>query len=293
VSSLHFVHPAHDVFVPDGVPLERALARTTDLGIGAHPDDLELMCIVPIGECAASPERWFTGVTCADGAGSARGGRFATLSDDDMVGIRRYEQRRAAELGSYSAVLQLGHPSPELRSREGFGHLIDELVTVLEAANPLNVYTHNLTDKHTTHVAVAAATVHAVRRLSLEKRPSRLVGIEAWRDLDWLHDGEKLRLDASPYADLADQLIAVHESQLEGAKRYDVAARGRRQANATLHAIRDRDVSDQVVVAMDLTPLARNEDLDPLEYVRAAIRRFEDDVARTLGLYSSPPSELA
>jgi len=29
-----------DIFVPDGTPVEAALARTTHLGIGAHQDDL-------------------------------------------------------------------------------------------------------------------------------------------------------------------------------------------------------------------------------------------------------------
>lgn len=269
-----------DVFVPDGSSGAGALTRTTDLGVGAHGDDLEFMCIVPIGECRESEQRWFAGVTCTDGAGSARGGRFAAYSDDEMVAIRREEQRRAASVGEYSAMIQLAHSSADVKSAVGFDAAVDELVSVLAATRPTNVYTHNPADKHDTHVAVAAATVKAIRRLPIEDRPSRLVGIEGWRDLDWLPDGEKLRFDATPHVDLARQLAEVYESQIDGAKRYDVAARGRRQANATLHDIRATDRAEEVVVAIDLTSLVRNDDLDPVDYVLSAIDRFRSDVER-------------
>lgn len=267
-----------DVHVPDGVRVRDALARTTDLGIGAHPDDLELSCIVPIGECRDRDDRWFAGITCTDGAGAARGGRFAALGDDELVVVRRDEQRRAADLGRYGAVVQLGHPSANVRASAGRRGLVEQLVALLRATAPVNVFTHNPADKHETHVAVAMATIEAIRELPVVERPARVVGVEAWRDLDWLGDGEKLRFDATPFADLADRLAAVFESQLDGAKRYDVAAKGRRQANATLFEARRPDTAREVVVAMDLTPLARNADLDPVVYVRSAIRRFEDDV---------------
>ena len=269
-----------DVFVPDELPIDDALARTTDLGIGAHADDLEFMCIVPIGECLMSDARWFAGITCTDGAGAARGGRFAACTDADIVAIRRDEQRRAAAIGRYGAMVQLAHTSSEARSAGGQAELVEDLRTVLEATRPVNVYTHNPADKHHTHVAVVAATIRAIREISRADRPSRLVGVEAWRDLDWLPDGEKIRFDATPYAELAQRLAAVHESQIEGAKRYDVAARGRRQANATLFETRGRDDAEEVVVAIDLTPLVRNDELDPIDHVLSSIDRFRSDVDR-------------
>lgn len=286
MGALRLRRPDADLFVPDGAPLEEALARTTDLGVGAHPDDLELSCVVAIGECSGRADRWFTGVTCTNGSGSVRGGRFAAMSDDEIVQVRREEQRTAAEVGGYSAVLQLMHPSAEVKEGDGFAGLVDELTSVLEATRPVNVYTHNPADAHRTHVAVAAATLHAVRRLPPSDRPQRVAGVEGWRDLDWLGDGEKLRFDATPHADLAMRLAAVHASQIEGAKRYDLAWQGRRRANATFAEARQRDTAEEVVVAVDLTPLVRNDDLDLLAYVRSAIRRFEQDVERTLEPYA-------
>jgi LmbE family N-acetylglucosaminyl deacetylase len=285
VSGLLLARPEADCFVPDGAELATGLERTTDLGIGAHPDDLEFMCITPIGECRTDADRWFTGVTCTDGAGATRRGRFAASTAAEIVEIRRGEQRRAAEVGAYGAMVQLGHPSAEVRDAVGFQTLVEELTSILAASTPTNVYTHNPADKHDTHVAVGAAVIHAVRALPPERRPTRLVGIEGWRDLDWLVDGEKLRLDVTPHSSLAVELAAVFESQIEGSKPYDRAARGRRFANATLYEPRAEDDAEEVVVAIELTPLVRNDDLDPVEYVTSAIERFRAEVVGSLGRY--------
>jgi len=279
-----YARPHAEVWVPDGAMLGPALGRTTELGIVAHQDDLEFACLAPIAACLENPERWFTGVACTDGAGSARSGAFADCSDEEMRVLRRQEQRAAAEIGGYSAILQLGHPSADVR---GGGHatLVDELVEILVAAQPVNVYTHNLADKHSTHLAVVAATVEAVRRLPAGERPWRLVGIEGWRSLDWLSDDEKILLDTSGHRDLAQRLSGVFASQIEGGKRYDLAEEGRRRANATMLEPRAVDDLEELTLAMDLTPLVHNVDLDPVTYVTAAIDRLKADVSEALESY--------
>jgi LmbE family N-acetylglucosaminyl deacetylase len=273
--------PAVDLLVPDGTPPRPALARTTDLGIGAHPDDLELLMLVPIGLCRGQPDRWFAGVTATDGSGSARTGRFADLSDADLVTVRRAEQREAGLLGGYGSLVQLGHTSAAVRGA-GRAELVDDLVAVLRATRPTNVYTHNLADKHATHVAVAAAVVQAARRLGPDERPLRLVGVEGWRDIDWLPDHEKLVLDASPYIGLGRRLAACFASQVEGGKRYDRAVEGRRFANATLADPHGADEAEAVSVAMDLSPLIRNVAIDPVAYMTAAADRFRHEVAASV-----------
>lgn len=274
-----------DLFVPDGSPIDVALRGTTDLGIGAHPDDLEFMMLVPISGCLDDPARSFTGVTCTDGAGSARSGAWAALTDAEMVEVRRHEQQRAAEVGGYGAMVQLGYPSAAARSRHASPCLVDDLVEVLEVTRPQNVYTHNLADKHSTHVAVGAAVVEAIRRLPADQRPHRLAGIEGWRGLDWMPDHEKVLLDATGLDGLAAALAACFPSQIEGGKRYDLAESGRRQANATLRDPRAIDEAESLIVAMDLTPIIRNDDLDPISFVRGAIVRFQTDVEQALQPY--------
>ena len=92
-------------------------------------------------------------------------------------------------------------------------------------------------------------------------------------------------LDVSGYDELAARLAAVFASQIEGGKRYDLAEQGRRRANATLLAPRDVDTAEQVSFAIDLTPLVRNESLDPVRYVESAIDRFRDEVVTALRVY--------
>ena len=149
----------------------------------------------------------------------------------------------------------------------------------------MNLYTHNLADKHSTHVAAGVAAVEAARRLPPEARPWRVIGIEGWRSLDWLDDDEKVLLDVSGERGLADRLSGVFASQIQGGKRYDLAEQGRRRANATLFEPRAVDTAEEVSFAMDLTPLVHNPELDVVSFVASAIDRFRADVTDTLRSY--------
>ena len=74
-------NPTAEMFVPDGLPVTRSLKRITHLGIGAHQDDLEFMAFHGILECYASKTKWFGGITCTNGSGSARAGKYKHFSD--------------------------------------------------------------------------------------------------------------------------------------------------------------------------------------------------------------------
>src|SRR5258706_15208993 len=104
-----------DVFVPDGSAIAAALSRTTHLAIGAHQDDLEFMAAHGVVECFQNPARWFTGVVVTDGGGSARDFEYKAYTNEQMMGVRKLEQRKAAYVGEYSAMLQLGHPSSTVK----------------------------------------------------------------------------------------------------------------------------------------------------------------------------------
>src|SRR5438477_2097400 len=99
--------PTAEIFIPDGTGPSEALKRITHLGIGAHQDDLEFMAFHGIIACYESNSEWFGGVTCTNGAGSARTGDFARFTDEEMCGIRREEQNEAARIGRYGVMIQL------------------------------------------------------------------------------------------------------------------------------------------------------------------------------------------
>jgi LmbE family N-acetylglucosaminyl deacetylase len=279
---MNFHHPTAMVFIPDGMAAPGALARVTHLGIGAHQDDLEFMAFHGILQCHARDDRWFGGVTCTNGSGSARGGRYARCSDNDMMAIRSEEQNRAAVIGGYAAMIQLDHPSTMVKD-PAESALVDDLLTILRATRPEVVYTHNPADKHDTHVGVVIAALHAMRSLPRDERPRQVIGCELWRALDWLPDTEKLLMDVSGHDELTADICAVFESQIAGGKRYDLATRGRRAANATFLESHATDSATQLIYGIDLSPLVADESLDIAGYVCGFIDRFNDDVRRKLG----------
>jgi LmbE family N-acetylglucosaminyl deacetylase len=258
----------------------KALSRTTHLGVGAHPDDLEILAIHGIVECFASDDRWFSGVVVTDGAGSPTPAGETRASPEAIAVRRRAEQKSAAELGRYGALVLLDHTSAEAKDVSETAILRD-LAAVLRAAAPEVVYTHNLADAHDTHVAVALAVIAAVRSLDAAVRPKRVIGCEVWRDLDWLESAAKVAMPVDRHEALEAALIRAFESQLEAGKRLDTGAIGRRRANATFHEIRKADGHDGVVWGMDLGPAARGE-IEPAELVKNHVRAFEGDVEQRL-----------
>lgn len=266
-----------EIYVPDGTALPEALARTTRLGIAAHQDDIEIMAMEGILACFQKPDQWFSCVIVTDGAGSAREGDYAHYTDADMMRVRRVEQKKAAMVGEYGACVFLDYPSREIKDGAN-RNPVEDLKQVLEAARPEVVYTHNLCDKHDTHVAVALRAIDAIRSLPLEQRPARLLGCEVWRDLDWLPDAKKVVFDVSAHENLSAALLGVFDSQIAGGKRYDLATLGRRRANATYFQSHSVDQAEAIIFGMDLTPLATDTSIDPLDYATAHIREFEQEV---------------
>ena len=270
-----------EIFVPAGRPIDEALARVTHLGIGAHSDDLEFMAFHGILACFQSDTEWFGGVTCTNGGGSARTGPYADFTDEKMMAVRRAEQRQAAIVGRYAAMVQLDYPSGIAKDAAD-PRLREDLRAILAATQPRVVYTHNPADKHDTHIAVVVPVIQAIRDLPRDQRPQAVHGCEVWRDLDWLGDAEKVVHDVSGNDSLAAALNGIFDSQIAGGKRYDLAVLGRRRANATFFQSHGVDRSDALAFAMDLTPLARDDSLDIVEYVTGAIDRFRSDVAAKL-----------
>lgn len=282
---MNFCQPAADSYIPDGSPVAEALERTTHLCLAAHQDDIEIMAYHGIAECYGRKDRWFTGVVLTDGSGSPRAGRFANYSDEQMKAVRRAEQRRAAKLGRYSAVIQLAHPSTVVKSA-GSAVVRADLAAILAACPARVVYLHNPADKHDTHVAVFLRCLEALRALPKARRPKQVLGCEVWRNLDWLPDPDKVLLDDSPHPALAAKLIGAFRSQIAGGKRYDRAIAGRRLANATFHTSHATDAARAVTWAMDLTPLVLDDRLSVEKFTLAHIARLRADVAARLGRFA-------
>ncbi len=270
-------HKAAEIYVPDDRPVTAALKRITHLGIGAHQDDLEFMAFHGILECFASKSKWFGGVTCTNGSGSARTGKYKKFSDEQMMAVRRGEQNRAAKIGKYGVMIQLDFPSSAVKSASDTT-LKNDLKTILAATGPEIVYTHNPADKHDTHLGVVFAAIQAMRELPPRRRPKQVIGCEVWRNLDWLADAAKVVMDVSGHDKLAAKLNGIFDSQIAGGKRYDLATLGRRSANATFFDSHATDAATQLIFGMDLTPLVLDKSMDLVDYTVGFIEQFRDDV---------------
>jgi LmbE family N-acetylglucosaminyl deacetylase len=255
---LKLSRPAAEVFIPDGTSWEAASKRVTHLVVAAHADDVEIMA-------------WHA-VLHAEGLAAV------IVTDGRDSDTRLLEQKRAASRGNYAAVIWLDHASADVK-QAAYPALASDLGAVLSAVRPRLVYTHNPADRHDTHVAVALHTVQALR--ANPSSVERVLGCEVWRALDWLQAQDKVTLDVSAAEDRLMPLIRAFESQIAG-KRYDLAAAGRKRANATFldsHAV---DRATAVEYAMDLTPLVKDPTLDITRWTLQLVERFARDVEARL-----------
>jgi hypothetical protein len=185
------------------------------------------------------------------------------------------EQIASADLGRMGAVVLLGLSSDDVTGAPGSsnrGALLESLGSLMAICGASTLHTHEPTDAHRTHRAVATAVVSAVRASSASVRPRQLLGWEGWRSLDWLDDASRHVADLTGRLADAAALAGCHASQL-AAKRYDDATCGRWRANATFSAPRSADAAEALALAWDLTELL-NPEVDPTAFVEAATARF-------------------
>jgi LmbE family N-acetylglucosaminyl deacetylase len=274
-----------EIFVPDNLPAEEALARTTHMAISAHQDDLEIMAAQPIIECFQQSDKWFTGVVLTDGRGSPRDNLYKNYTDEEMRLVRFKEQRKASIIGEYAAQVMLDFPSKIVKDgtrREP----VEDLALLIKTAKPQTIFTHNLADKHDTHVSTALRVISAIRSLPEGQRPTKLLGCEVWRSLDWLLDADKVGMNLTEHENLQEALLGVFDSQIVGGKRYDLASMGRRRANATYFETHGVDITTGLSYAMDMTRLITEVDTDPQELVNELIRHFTQDVSERIKRFS-------
>jgi LmbE family N-acetylglucosaminyl deacetylase len=278
---MKFYLESAEIFIPDGQPTEAALARSTHMGIGAHQDDLEIMTLPGILECFQQEDKWFCGVVVTNGSGSPREDLYKDYTDEEMRRVRRKEQKKAAIVGEYSAQVLLDYPSSAVKG-ENKVSVSEDLGRLIKAAKPEVVYTHNLADKHDTHVGVGLRVIEAIRKLEATDRPRKVYGCEVWRDLDWVIDEDKVTFDVSARENLQAALLGIFDSQISGGKRYDLATMGRRRANATYFESHGTDIVSGMIYAIDLTPLIEDVDLDIREYLQGFIQRASADLQERL-----------
>lgn len=266
---------AIEIFISDNTDENEALARTTHLAVSSHQDDIEFMAYDGILKCFENPNLYFTAVVASNGSGSPRSGMYADYTDEDMMSIRKQEQKKAAVIGNYNAQIFLDLPSAQLKDPLN-NAAVNSFKDIILKTKPSVIYTHNPADKHDTHVATVLRLIKALRELDYV--PDKLYGCEVWRGLDWVSDSEKIAFNVEGRPNLESALLGVFDSQISGGKRYDLAVIGRRRANATFSESHGIDTASELIYAIDLTPLLRDKELSVSDYITGYIDRFRQDV---------------
>lgn len=273
------INPNAEIYIPFKKDSNDPMGKTTHLAIAAHQDDIEIMAQHGILSCFGREDLKFSAVVCSDGGGSPRTGIYSEYTDEEMMAVRRNEQKKAAVVGDYAALFLLNYASSIIKDgirRE----LIDDLKEILTELKPDYIYTHNPADKHDTHVAVFLRVIEALREIKHDYRPKIVYGCEVWRALDWVNDDEKIFMDLSGHSALRASLLGVFDSQIAGGKRYDLAAQGRFLSNATFFESHATDDSEAASYAIDLTPLIEGRGIS--SFIKEYTDRFALDVSNRI-----------
>gem|GEM_PF-51368 len=218
--------------------LERVLTNTTDVGVGAHQDDIEIMAAPALLSAARTASKQWLTVIVTDGAASKSvlNGKPTDLTPRQLTDMRQREQRQAAK-DAGTPVIQLKYPSAAVNAHMGTLKKQEAALSLgtLFAAMPNleQVFGHNPIDKHATHLATFAVQTAALRAA---KPPmlNKVYAMEVWGGLTGIPE---VQLSMFPVEDGKDlvvirRLIDHFQSQIIGQDRaYSNASLGRAEGH--------------------------------------------------------------
>ncbi|MBL7663172.1 PIG-L family deacetylase [bacterium] len=255
--SLCFLPPTANFYLRNDLNGQRPV-----LAVVAHQDDVEIMGVPHT--CDGRP---IVAVVLTSGANSPRTGEYANVTPEEMAQIRLEEQKRAADLGNYACVIQLGYDSAAIKGLAPEAtHVVEQ---ILNYFNPEVLWTHHPFDKHPTHVASFTMVHRAIQSLTSANRPlpTKWLGGEVWGEIGSIHP------DYLQFREILDgeqaqrRLIEVFASQIQGGKNYVDGTLGRRRSAATFRDSHGVDTCKFALLAVILDELLVDPTLDPAQWL--------------------------
>lgn len=182
------------------------------LAIGAHPDDLEILCAGTLARCAQRGDTVFMAVS-TDGAGGS-----TTLPEYEISRIREAEARASAAVIGAQPVW-LGYPERRLYDNDDTRQRYIELV---REARPDVIITHDpVNDYHPDHLATGQI-LWSIRVMVVQQNiQSQHPPLEAIPDLYFMDTIAGINFAPQTYVDISAamaakrQMLFAHQSQLE------------------------------------------------------------------------------
>jgi LmbE family N-acetylglucosaminyl deacetylase len=260
--------------------LSNILSRTTHLCIAAHYDDVEIMAFNGIWECYESNTNFFTAVIVTDGLGGEKNGIYKNFTDEEFINTRKEEQKKAAHLGKYNAVIFLEYSSLSTKDIN-FIPIDNDLSHIIDITKPHTIYTHSPFDFHITHLAVVSRVIGVLSNLKERYICQKIIGCEVWGSLDWLPQERKILLDVSQNINLQSNLIKVFDSQISRGKDFAAATLARRKANATFQKTMKEDSYKGITLAVLLNDtVVKNISLE--DFVDSVFREYAQETSSRL-----------
>lgn len=186
--------------------MSQSLPRSV-LAVGAHPDDIELLCAGTLARFIAAGATVHLGVAC----NGNRGGLGANLT-----ALRRSEAHRAAEiLGASITFLDLGDAdvwdTPENRLR---------FIRLIQSARPELILSHGPTDYHDDHVRVGELVAKCAWFATSPSYATGIPSLDATPALFHLDNIAGINFEPTHLVDITQtmdvkrRMLACHVSQL-------------------------------------------------------------------------------
>ncbi len=187
------------------------------LGIGSHPDDLEILCGGTLAKYATTGHSVIMAVVTDGSAGSNN------LSVEELKSVRKKEAENSAKI--INADFQwLGEPD-ELFFDNSETRL--KLIDLIRHAKPDLIITHAPTDYHPDHRAVSSAVLNASFVSSLPNILSKHAAHEQVCPIYYMDTLAGVNFHPSEYVDITTtfdtkkKMLASHDSQIEWLKAHD------------------------------------------------------------------------
>ncbi len=187
------------------------------LAVGAHPDDLEILCGGTLAKYRARGDT----VIMAHAAYGDKG--HFVIPPDELTRIRRAEAQAAAEVIGAECV-ELGFYDLGIgNTDEGRMRVID----LLRAARPDVVFTHHPDDYHTDHIDIAALVLNATFSASVPHIKTEHDYLPKMPVVYFMDTLTGLHFQPSDYVDITNfmpqkiDMMSKHASQLVWLKEHD------------------------------------------------------------------------
>ncbi len=179
------------------------------LAVGAHPDDLEILCAGTLAKYASRGDSVIMAVATNGDLGSTK------LSTTETAALREKEARAAAELIA-AELVWMGYPDAFLFSREDTRR---DFIDLLRRSRPDVILTHDPNDYHADHRTVAQLLMD-VRMLAavpkIETAHPPAAGVPEIFFMDTIAGvgfQPEVYVDVSATFATKQQMLAKHESQ--------------------------------------------------------------------------------